>query len=57
MEDSKKTSSAGSAPPGQPPTPPRGPLRRMSLSEFAEALKRNEINLDVPMKVRKRTKD
>lgn len=57
MQDSKKTSSAESAPTGQPPTPTKGPSRRMSLSEFADALKRNEINLDVPMRVRKRTKE
>jgi hypothetical protein len=57
MQDSKKTSSAESAPTGQPPTPTKGPSRRMSLSEFADALKRDEINLDVPMKLRKRKKD
>ena len=54
MSHSAPTNKDGSETTDQQKPAPRAPSRRLSFAEFAEALAKGEVNLDVPMKVRKR---
>jgi hypothetical protein len=56
MPDSTKTSNDESEQTDQQKEVQREPSRPLSFSEFAEVLKRGEVNLDVPMQIRRRKK-